>query len=412
MAANPRNLALIASLALNLALGGLLLYQAGTPGRPAEGPSAVPAPAAQGSATARPESDPGDGATEPAAVRPIPPGAPTAAEYAAWIQDLAAQQLPEHAIRQLVFAALQEEYAHQARQAQANQPYWRQRRRTDAQEIQQRLAWEEEQRQLLRALFGDEAEEDPLFAELFRPLGDDFGFLGSAKQIALHELLEQRRGDDSQAFGAWPLRERMVDRQEANAALRRTIQELLTPEELLEYQLRESRLADAMRRSMDGLDYTEQEFRDIFQLRQQAQLDSLGDEPLDPMSRDTRIALQEARDEADQRVRDYLGDTRYQELQRNQDPLFRSLQTLGARLGHTDAQVVEAYRVASTLRQQIDAVRSDPTLTPEERRSRLQTLNQELPSRLEEVVGSDSAASIQQNLGRLLLMPRPRMRGN
>ena len=174
-------------------------------------------------------------------------------------------------------------------------------------------------------------------------------------------------------------------------------------------QVRESRTANMMRRSMDGYDYGEQEFRDIFAIRQSTEIrpGQSGSDMRDPQ---VRAELQSARADVDNQIREYLGEDRYQELERVQDPLYRSLQAIGERYGNSEEDVIAAYEITTNSKGQIDEIRRNQSLSSEQRRTEMQELNEQTLEEIEAVVGEEAARSIQSNAAQFRY-GRPEHRG-
>lgn len=313
-----------------------------------------------------------------------------------YLAHLRQQNLTESEIKQILLARIDSEYKKLQRQQTEVYRYW-QTPSTDRKEmILQELAWTTEKRDILRELFGDSVIDDPIFEDLFKPINRKLGFLSSDVQIALHELMLKSRAETSSMFGRGFIREYRQDRITASETMLASIQELLSPQDFLEYQLRESRTANMMRRSMDGFDYGEQEFRDIFTLRQSSDLlpDQFGFNVRDPRFREE---LQSARADTENQIREYLGTERYRELERVKDPLYRSLQAIGDRYGNSEQEVMAAYVISTDSRVQIDEIRRNRSLSSEQRRTEMQELNEQTLAKIEAVVGEQAAQSIQSN---------------
>lgn len=326
-----------------------------------------------------------------------------------YLVHLRQQNLTEPEIKQILLARIDSEYKKLERQQTEVYRYW-QTPGTDRKEMTlQELAWAAEKRDILRELFGDSVTDDPIFEDLFKPLNRKLGFLSSDVQIALQELMLKTQAETSSMFGRGFIREYRQDRIIAGETMLASIRELLSPQDFLEYQLRESRTANMMRRTMDGFDYGEQEFRDIFAIRQSPDLrpDQFGFNVRDPQLREE---LQSARADTENQIREYLGEERYRELDRVQDPLYRSLQAIGDRYGNSEQEVIAAYEISTDSRVQINEIRRNRSLSFEQRRSEMQELNEQTLAKIQAVVGEQAAQSIQSNAARFSY-GRPGRRG-
>jgi hypothetical protein len=110
-----------------------------------------------------------------------------------------------------------------------------------------------------------------------------------------------------------------------------------------------------------------------------------------------RAAVAEARDDQDRRIAEYLGTERSEELKRLQDPVYQSLVAIGDRYGSSERSIITAYEVTTEFRTQVNEVRRDQSLSGEERRSQIGQLSEESLAEIEDLVGEEAAASIQNN---------------
>lgn len=323
---------------------------------------------------------------------PLSEPADPSADYYQYRDHLRQQNLTEAEIKQILLARIDLEYREMARQQTEEYQYWKAPSRDNLQMIQQELIWAAQKRDVLRELFGDSVVDDPAFEELFKPLNRKLGFLSSETQIALNELRLKSQAEISYGRGA--IREFWQDRVTAAQTTLASIQELLTPDEFGEYQLRESRTAHMMRRAMDGFDYGEQEFDDIFDIRQSSGPDQVGLDFRDPQAREE---IQSIRAQTNDRIREYLGEDRYRELARVQDPLYRSLQSIGDRYGNSEQEVIAVYDISTESRTKINEIRQNQSLSSQQRRVEIKTLNEQVLKDIEAVVGEEAAKSIESN---------------
>ena len=165
----------------------------------------------------------------------------------------------------------------------------------------------------------------------------------------------------------------------------------------MEYQLRESTLAGTMRRSMDGMDYSEQEYRDIYAIR-----DALETNAISQSGRGGREDLLAAQAEANQLIKDYLGPSRFEEYERLQDPVYRSLQSVGERYGASDANVLAVYDVTNDATSRLQEVTENRNLSRSERRQKMEEIQTEINVQVIDILGEEAARSVQQNTSRFI----------
>ncbi|XOV87432.1 MAG: hypothetical protein ACFHX7_21165 [Pseudomonadota bacterium] len=388
-----KNLAIVALLTTNLVFG-VALMQRGLEDNPvtsvAVNSGKPPArAAAPGTAMSIPDTTP-SGQTTPDLSQDAP--------LPDLVQELRAAGLPERLVRQMVLSALSLERPGPA-ESVLDTPYWRQPETSVIDSVNRRLNWQAEQRLMLVDLFGEAVVDDPLFAHLFRPLDNSLPFLTSDKQIALHELKARQDALNREAIRGGMTREAREDMMLRREEFDLSLSTLLSPTERFEYDLRESRAADALRRDLSLLDYSEQDFREIFAIRRETAESLVGERRAD------------TRDVMEQRTRDYLGESRFEEYQRSQDPAFRSLTQIGERYGKSDAVVIAMYDETRQAEAKMRAIFQDETISREDRRARTETVWNETLARIESVAGPDAAASVRANGSQLGIIPRPRPAG-
>jgi hypothetical protein len=314
--------------------------------------------------------------------------------YPDMISELRDQGFDEATIRQMMLARLNRDHA-TSQSSLSETPYWRPEEVDAEARLNSELRWEADRREQLIGLFGAEIVDDPLFANIFKPLNATLGFLSSDKQIRLDELQRLDQAKTQSLFRNGFTQESRDDLAAQRAALERQISELLGSNDNFEYQLRESRLAETMRRGLGDFDYSEAEFRDIFSIRQANEGNSQSSRFID------RREYREQRDQSEAEIRDYLGANRYEEYARSQDPAYRSLQSIGERYGNSTAEINDVYTITQETQEQIDELRNSASLDREERIERINDLRNEAYQQIEQIAGKDTAESVKDNSRRL-----------
>jgi hypothetical protein len=108
---------------------------------------------------------------------------------------------------------------------------------------------------------------------------------------------------------------------------------LLSPQELEEYQLRHSHVSENLRNQLSGFEPTEEEFRRLFRLQNdfEEQINRALPESSDEVQAEIRARAQEEGQRAlNEEMRKVLGGDRYGEWQRAQDPDYKALANLGS----------------------------------------------------------------------------------
>ena len=316
--------------------------------------------------------------------------------YGTLTEQLRERGVSKDLIRQMVLATINRDFLFDQQAQRIDTPYWKRPPLDNYETVLANLELEDSKRNLLLEIFGDEIIDDQLFDNLFKPLNETLAFLSSDKQIALDSLIRSNQAANTPR-GSGFLRENWADRKTSQQDLKQAVQELLSQDEYMEYQLRESALAGTMRRSMDGMDYSEQEYRDIYAIR-----DALETNAISQSGRGGREDLLAAQAEANQLIKDYLGPSRFEEYERLQDPVYRSLQSVGERYGASDANVLAVYDVTNDATSRLQEVTENRNLSRSERRQKMEEIQTEINVQVIDIVGEEAARSVQQNTSRFI----------
>ncbi len=239
------------------------------------------------------------------------------------------------------------------------------------------------------AAFGAEIAEDPAFASLFRPLDDSLPFLASERQVEIENIRLAKQIERAERFDRGMLRGDREEMRGTREELELAIQSVLTPDEFVEYRMRDSLTAHQMRSIAGSFAYTEREFRDIYAIL-------TGDGNPDRgiqgfyQPRETPSPASEA-------VRGYLGEARFAEYSRARDPAYRAIRTIGEREGHGDRLVNEIYNISSETGNEIRMLAADPTLSAEQRLAAVQQLQASARTAIEEVSDEQTAELVMNN---------------
>ncbi len=194
-----------------------------------------------------------------------------------------------------------------------------------------------------------------------------------------HAYLNSQREDKSPEA-----RELARLRQENRAELSK----VLNPTELEEYLLRYSYNAQNLREETRGLGISADEFRKIFRARdeidQDIQLHFEGD---DSASASARTELERKREAA---VKEAIGPERYQLYRYVQDPLFRQAQAVVEEVGAKPEAVLHLYQVNQAADEERRRLRSDPSLTTEQRTAAIERMVLEKEQALRKILGNDA----------------------
>jgi hypothetical protein len=168
---------------------------------------------------------------------------------------------------------------------------------------------------------------------------------------------------------------------------RRELAAVLDPVQIEEYLLRYSQTADDMREQLRGFGGDADEFRRIFRVRDNfdQQLAALGD---DPASTARRAELTRLRDEA---VRQAVGAERFGLYQASQSPLFRQAQEQAEQRGAPPEKVLPIFRVNQAVQEEIARIQADPSISEDQRRVALVTVQQQQRNSIDRILGNEPA---------------------
>src|SRR5882762_4108677 len=260
--------------------------------------------------------------------------------YQTYINNLRGIGCPEETVRDIIITDISKLFAKRRAALRAQlQPYkfWQtgdalQNDYSSNPELQKLLQdLEKEQRTLVKQLLGVDYKTE-MARYWFDENYDDrmYGFLAPEKQDQLKTLQSKYDELEQEVYA----RSKGMLLDEDQEQLRRIekqreaeLAQVLTPEELEEYQLRNSSTANSMRAQMTGFQPSEEEFRKIFRLQKvfENEFSQAFDATDDAQAQIKARAQQDAQDALNEEIKKTLGDKRFAEYQRAQDPDYRTL---------------------------------------------------------------------------------------
>ena len=398
---------LILSLLLNAALGAVLLRP-----KSAE-PTATPPPAAVKPATAEPA--------------PVPPAAKARVvtqvvtntvaqkfdwnavesdDYKKYIANLRSIGCPEETIRDIITADVNKLYdakrkalAGPKKKFEFWKPGMMMGAAVDPERTEKERALNQEKRTLLTELLGSAPEEKPdLLAGVASQLDAMFDFLPTEKRTKVMEVMQDMQTKMQKAMkngapDAEDMRKLMKDSEASIAAV-------LTPEEMVDYNLRFSMTANTMRMQLAGFEPTEQEFLDLFKKRK-AYDDEFGGAFGGGLNlKGEEKAKQEAAKKAlDEQVKAQLGEARYTEYTRAQDHAYQAMYRTADREGLGKEAAIKVYDMKKAAEEQAKKLRADTTLTQEQRTAALRAIREETERSVKGTFGEKGFTNYERNNG-------------
>ena len=160
--------------------------------------------------------------------------------------------------------------------------------------------------------------------------------------------------------------------------------EVLSPEELLEFRMRNSATARSLRAEVEYFNCTPEEFRQLMESRERAGAWRLGD------LADRTAATEEARK--------LFGDERAKEFERVTDLYYISARRAAEEQGVPLERVDQAWQVTRDARSAAGLAAKNSNLSADARTRQVQMLVQQAEARLIELLGQKAAEGVIRNL--------------
>lgn len=316
---------------------------------------------------------------------------------------LRAAGFPPDLLRAILAAQISESFASRRQALAPNSAalaYWKNASTDPATALQLRQLDREEQKQL-SDLLGPDAESDDALTRLDQT---NVTFLPAEKArdvLAVVRDYADRRADLNATGVTY-----QTDREKLNALdreLHDRIAQLLTPAELLEYDLRTSNTARNLRANLDVFQPTEEEFRMIYQLRapvEERQRSEMVITSDSPVGQALRLRTEQ--------IKTALSPQRAADYERSTDFNYRRTSQLVARLELPPATTDQLWAVQKEFEQRRSSGMTEVPVA--ERQQRLAALQQEAVARLTPLLGNArNVEAYQQYGGQWLqsLAPRP-----
>jgi hypothetical protein len=403
--------ALVISILVNIALAGVVYHFATS--RTPEQSSASPAPASITAATTR------ETRAAPAAVTIVTNQSGQSfgwqmvesADYRRYIANLRAIGCPEETIRDIITADVNKLFESRRKEITASTnkfEFWKagnpfEAAIMDPDRIEKMQALAKEKRALLKELLGVEPEEK---AELFggiNPFESMLDFLSPAKQNDVMDIFMKFQAKQAKLFsGGQPDAEDMKAMQKIKKEMDAEMAGILSPKEYEDFQLRMSDTAMQMRMQLASLDPNEQEFRDIFKIKNQFD-DQFGTYGMASTDKAEREKYQAAQKDMNDQLKTLLGDARYTDYTRAQDYQYQNLYRITQKNDLPKEAANKVYDMKTTADAEARKVRADSSLSADQRKAALQGIRTETENSMHTVLGDKAWSSFQKQNGSYFL---------
>ena len=332
--------------------------------------------------------------------------------YVAYIQNLRDFGCPEETVRDIIITDIAKLYGRRKAalrwQAQADK-YWLPNELAETPQFRKQLREiEQEQRELVKSLLGVDLKR-----ELARYTGEEayqqakIAFLPAEKLSAVLEVQEKYDALEGEirlgSRGIFLDEDREAIhrlRRERDAELAKT----LAPEELFEYQLRNSETADTLRDSLGGLNPSQEEFRKLFAVQKtfDDQFNAAFN-PADENSMEIRArAQQEAQSALDAEIQRNLGPERFAQFERTQDGDYQTLRQITERFNLPSETANAVFDMKLAAERQKQLVELNPGLTEAQRTAMLAAIANETGRSIAGMMGDDVYKAYYRNGGQWL----------
>jgi hypothetical protein len=324
-------------------------------------------------------------------------------DYQEYIARLRAIGCPEQTIRELIIADLDKVMAPEIQSLHGRRPelkYWHSEEEEMANDVdrhelvKKEREIEKRKRDIIRELVSAD-----LARERMKQTGQEdyherrLAFLPEERRTQVRELLErfdeaeqairEKELDDGEPLSLADREQLRVLREQRESEVGR----LLTPQEQEQLDLWMSPTANSIRYALYGMQATEQEFVTTYRARKPFD-DRWARRDVDLLDESTQRQMELEHAQAEETIRQGLGDARYAELKRGEDEDYHRLNALATRFKLPKEKAVEAYgykKVAQDVRAQ---VQTDPNLTSVQKTDALKAIGDESAKALRGLLGN------------------------
>lgn len=319
------------------------------------------------------------------------------ADYVTYIANLRAIGCPAQTIRDLIVADVNQLYAHRraTEVIGADQQWWRSDPDRDLikQALDKLKSLDAERKALLTKLLGPswDADLDPMvpavkaFISLTGPV---LGDLPADKKKAVFNAAVKMQDKIDAYIEAQRQQGKPIDPVEMlkiRESSRAELATMLEPAQLEEFLLRYSQTAKDLREELKGFTLTPDEFRALFRARDP--IESQSDLYYAGTDADTLKRRDELEKKRDDALREVLGAERYTEYKLNLDPAFQRAKSTVESLGGEAEKVLPLYEIDRLSREEMDRIRSDDSMTLEERVEALAEAQVEQQKSIQKILG-------------------------
>ncbi len=261
-------------------------------------------------------------------------------------------------------------------------------------------ALDRERRELVMRLLGPAGAEAQL--ENFREEGlrdRSLQFLPLDKRQAVAEAIAHWRQAVTEGTAIADDAQRTDRLAAAERGLNDQLSAILNPEEREQFEMRASPLADHLRNQLRGFDASREEFEQLFRIEKQLGEQSAAFAAAAGNDSQAQDRIEAAQVEAASKIKEMLGDQRFPDYQRSQDPDYRTLYSLALSHEVPTSVANQVWDMRRAVEQQTDRIRANPLLTGEQKERALEAIRNETQTSIVSVLGQPLLEAYQQQGG-------------
>lgn len=323
-------------------------------------------------------------------------------DYLTYIDNLRSIGCPEETIQDIITADVnklfEQRWKEAKQQSGAKQfEYWKTSAMFGGMNSDQRKLYKEiddERRQTLQSLLGKNVPRKLTdMAAMYDPFDSMLGFLPESKRSAIIEAQQQMSERMMEAAEEGNNMD-AADWQKVQAEQKEALAEILTPEELFEYNLRMSNSAHSLRAELGGFDVSEEEFREMFALRE-AFDEEYG--LYGPQEGQDAQEWYQQRNEGEKELKagyeEILGEEQYRHYQHEQTFRGSSLRQVAKEYESPREDVYQVYDATDAAQEAAQQIRQNEALSTQERQVALDQIRAETEAEVSRLIGQEAAQS-------------------
>jgi hypothetical protein len=323
-------------------------------------------------------------------------------DYLTYIENLRSIGCPEETIRDIIGADVNKLFDQrwkEIKQASGKDKfeYWKSNAMFGGMSSELRKQFKEhdnERRQTLQSLLGQNVPRKITdLAAMFDPFENMLAFLPQSKRDSIMEI-QQQMGERMMDAAEEGNNLEAADWQQVQQEQKEALAELLSPEELIEYNLRMSNSANMLRSELGGFEVSEDEFRNLYTLRETFDEEHGMFGPSEGQdAQEWHQQRTESEKEMKTAYQDVLGDDRYREYQHEQTFQGSSLKKVAKEFDIPREDIYDVYDATDAAQEAAAVVRENRDLSEAQRQAALDQIRSETESQLTKLIGDGATQS-------------------